>query len=159
MQLPRRLNVTVVGYNPRTQQMKESASKLMEDSTIYHIALLWSYFLFYQLKIRFLLLIHCLFNEELFVISAYLCYSNKSITLFSFIWWQVVCEKEAEKGNRQLTTLSGLFVSNSKENIRIEFTDLDPGWQIKGDKVKVKWHFWLYGWVLSCSIISTEFSE
>ena len=42
----RRLNVTVVGYNPRTQQMKESASKLMEDGTIYQIALLWSYFLF-----------------------------------------------------------------------------------------------------------------
>ena len=43
----KKANVTVVGYNPRTQQMKESASKLMEDSTIYHIALLWSYFLFY----------------------------------------------------------------------------------------------------------------
>ncbi|RMX40227.1 hypothetical protein pdam_00014342, partial [Pocillopora damicornis] len=51
--------------------------------------------------------------------------------------FKVVCEKEAEKGNRQLTTLSGLFVSNSKGNIRIEFTDLDPGWQIKGDKVKI----------------------
>ena len=40
-------------------------------------------------------------------------------------------------GNRLLTTLAGLFVSNSDEDIRIEFTALESGWQIKGNKVKV----------------------
>ncbi|XP_022785393.1 uncharacterized protein LOC111325770 [Stylophora pistillata] len=50
--------------------------------------------------------------------------------------FKAVCKKEAEKGNRLLTTLSGLFVSNSKESITIEFTDMDPGWQIKGNNVK-----------------------
>ena len=49
----------------------------------------------------------------------------------------MVCKKEEEKGNQLLTTLSGLFVSNSKENIKIELADLDPGWQIKGANVKV----------------------
>lgn len=51
--------------------------------------------------------------------------------------FKMVCKKEEEKGNRLLTTLSGLFVSNSKENIKIELTDLDPGWEIKGANVKV----------------------
>ena len=40
-------------------------------------------------------------------------------------------------GNKRLTALAGLFVSNSDEDIRIEFTALDPGWQIKGSTVKV----------------------
>ncbi len=30
-------------------------------------------------------------------------------------------------------------MSNSDEDIRIEFTALEPGWQIKGNKVKVKY--------------------
>ena len=40
-------------------------------------------------------------------------------------------------GNRRLTALAGLFVSNSDEDIRIEFTALEPGWQIKGSTVMV----------------------
>ena len=51
---------------------------------------------------------------------------------------QQVCQKEEEMGNRLLTALAGLFVSNSDEDIRIEFTALETGWQIKGGKVQVK---------------------
>ena len=40
-------------------------------------------------------------------------------------------------GNRLLTALAGLFVSNSNEDIRIEFTALEPGFQVKDSKVKV----------------------
>ena len=40
-------------------------------------------------------------------------------------------------GNKLLTPLAGLFVSNSNENIRIEFTALESGWKIKEGKVKV----------------------
>ncbi|KAJ7382364.1 Netrin receptor unc5c [Desmophyllum pertusum] len=47
-----------------------------------------------------------------------------------------VCQKEEEMGNRLLTALAGLFVSNSDEDIRIEFTALETGWQIKGGKVQ-----------------------
>ncbi len=51
---------------------------------------------------------------------------------------QQVSQKEEEMGNRRLTALAGLFVSNSYEDIRIEFTALEPGWQIKGSTVKVQ---------------------
>ncbi len=50
---------------------------------------------------------------------------------------QQVSQKEEEMGNRRLTPHAGLFVSNSDEDIRIEFTALGPGWQIKGSTVKV----------------------
>ena len=40
-------------------------------------------------------------------------------------------------GNRLLTALGGLFVSNSNEDIRIEFTALELGFQVKDSKVKV----------------------
>ena len=40
-------------------------------------------------------------------------------------------------GNRLLTALAGLFVSNSNEDIRIEFTALESGWKIKEGRVKV----------------------
>jgi len=40
-------------------------------------------------------------------------------------------------GNRLLTALAGLFVSNTNEDIRIEFTALEPGFQVKDSKVKV----------------------
>ena len=43
-------------------------------------------------------------------------------------------------GNRLLTALGGLFVSNSNEDIRIEFTALESGWEINEGKVKV-WQF------------------
>lgn len=47
-----------------------------------------------------------------------------------------VCKKEKEMGNRLLTALAGLFVSNSNEDVRIEFTALESGWKIKEGKVK-----------------------
>ena len=40
-------------------------------------------------------------------------------------------------GNKLLTALAGLFVSNSNEDIIIEFTALESGWKIKEGKVKV----------------------
>ena len=40
-------------------------------------------------------------------------------------------------GNKLLTALAGLFVSNSNEDIRIEFTAVESGWKIKEGKVKV----------------------
>lgn len=40
-------------------------------------------------------------------------------------------------GNKLLTALAGLFVSNTNEDIRIEFTALKSGWKIKEGKVKV----------------------
>lgn len=39
-------------------------------------------------------------------------------------------------GNRLLTALGGLFVSNTNEDIRIEFTALEPGFQVKDSKAK-----------------------
>ena len=60
------------------------------------------------------------------------------ISLISY--QQNVCQKEEEMGNRLLTALAGLFVSNSDEDIRIKLTDLEPGWQIKGCTVKVWKH-------------------
>ncbi|KAJ7382360.1 Netrin receptor unc5c [Desmophyllum pertusum] len=54
----------------------------------------------------------------------------------STIAFKNVCQKEEEMGNRLLTALAGLFVSNSDEDIRIKLTDLEPGWQIKGCTVK-----------------------
>ena len=40
-------------------------------------------------------------------------------------------------GDKLLTPLAGLFVSNSNEDITIEFTALESGWKIKEGKVKV----------------------
>ena len=36
-----------------------------------------------------------------------------------------------------LTTLAGLFVSNSNQEIRIEINPIEPGWKVKGNKVQV----------------------
>ncbi|KAM7434811.1 Netrin receptor unc5c [Porites harrisoni] len=50
------------------------------------------------------------------------------------------CEKmfqdEDEKGNKLLTPLAGIFVSNSNKDIKIELSKLEPGWKIKGSNVK-----------------------
>nr|XP_058953107.1 netrin receptor UNC5C-like [Pocillopora verrucosa] len=56
-----------------------------------------------------------------------------------------VCDKEESLGNNLLTTLAGLFVSNSNEEIRIEINPIEPGWKVKGNKVqtitaKDAWH-------------------
>lgn len=49
--------------------------------------------------------------------------------------YKQICKKGEDSGIKLLTTLSSLFVSNSKQDISIEFSYLDPGWQIVGDKV------------------------
>ena len=50
---------------------------------------------------------------------------------------QQVCQKEEERGHKLLQPLAGLFVSNNNRDIRIELSALEPGWKIKGSKVKV----------------------
>lgn len=46
-----------------------------------------------------------------------------------------ICKEGEDSGIKLLTTLSSLFVPNSKQDISIEFIDLEAGWQIAGDKV------------------------
>lgn len=50
--------------------------------------------------------------------------------------YKQVCQKEEERGHRLLVPLAGMFVSNSKKDIRIELSALQPGWKIKGSEVK-----------------------
>ena len=59
------------------------------------------------------------------------------MSLFLLFNLQQICKKGEDSGIKLLTTLSSLFVSNSKQDISIEFSYLDPGWQIVGDKVNV----------------------
>ena len=47
-------------------------------------------------------------------------------------------QDEDEKGNKLLTPLAGIFVSNSNKDIKIELSKLEPGWKIKGSNVKVR---------------------
>lgn len=47
------------------------------------------------------------------------------------------CDVEKGRGRRLLTTLAGLFVSNSDEDIKIDLNMLAVGWQIKGNKIQV----------------------
>ena len=47
-------------------------------------------------------------------------------------------QDEDERGNRLLTPLAGIFVSNSNQDITIELSKLEPGWKIKGSNVKVR---------------------
>ncbi|PFX28743.1 Netrin receptor UNC5C [Stylophora pistillata] len=63
----------------------------------------------------------------------------------STIAFKNVCDKEESFGNNLLTTLAGLFVSNSNEDIRIEINPIETGWKVKGNKVqgikaKDAWH-------------------
>ena len=51
---------------------------------------------------------------------------------------QKMFQDEDEKGNRLLTPLAGIFVSNSNKDITIELSKLEPGWKIKGSNVKVR---------------------
>ena len=60
--------------------------------------------------------------------------------LFAIFIIQQVCKKEEERGHKLLQPLAGMFVSNSNEDIRIELSALEPGWKIKGSKVKVTKH-------------------
>ena len=57
---------------------------------------------------------------------------------FSFHYQQHVCEREEGNGRQLLTTLAGLFVSNSNEDIEIDINFLGKEWQIKGSKIKVR---------------------
>ncbi|XP_022785449.1 uncharacterized protein LOC111325810 isoform X2 [Stylophora pistillata] len=47
-----------------------------------------------------------------------------------------ICKKGEDSGIKLLTTLSSLFVSNSKQDISMKFIHLEAGWQIVGDEVK-----------------------
>ena len=48
-----------------------------------------------------------------------------------------VCKAEKARGRQLLTTLAGLFVSNSDRDIEINFRDVELGWKVKGGKTKV----------------------
>lgn len=56
------------------------------------------------------------------------------VTLFddTMMAFKRVCEREESKGRRLLTTLAGLFVSNSDDDIKIAITALEEGWKIIG---------------------------
>ncbi|XP_022785481.1 uncharacterized protein LOC111325831 [Stylophora pistillata] len=54
-------------------------------------------------------------------------------TLMAF---ENVCEKEESKDRQLLTTLAGLFISNSDKDIMIEVNGLEPGYEINGSTVK-----------------------
>ena len=61
-----------------------------------------------------------------------------------FLIQQKVCEREESRGRQLLTTLAGLFISNSDEVIKIDMTALEKGWEIKGNKVKVSLRIYIY---------------
>lgn len=48
-----------------------------------------------------------------------------------------VCRAEKARGRQLLTTLAGLFVSNSDQDIEINFRDVELSWKVKGGKTKV----------------------
>lgn len=48
-----------------------------------------------------------------------------------------VCKAEKARGRQLLTTLAGLFVSNSDQDVEINFGDVELGWKVKGGKTKV----------------------
>ncbi|KAM7434827.1 Netrin receptor unc5c [Porites harrisoni] len=47
-----------------------------------------------------------------------------------------ICQKGDQSGKRLLTPLSGIFVSNSNDDIKIELNSLEDGWKVKGSNVK-----------------------
>lgn len=48
-----------------------------------------------------------------------------------------MCKAEKARGRQLLTTLAGLFVSNSDQDIEINFRDVELGWKVKDGKPKV----------------------
>ena len=48
-----------------------------------------------------------------------------------------MCKAEKARGRQLLTTLVGLFVSNSDQDIEISFRGVELGWKIKDGKTKV----------------------
>ena len=61
-----------------------------------------------------------------------------SICYFSFSCKQKMFQDEDERGNKLLTPLAGIFVSKSNKDIKIELSNLEPGWKIRGSNVKVR---------------------
>lgn len=49
-----------------------------------------------------------------------------------------MCEREESKGRQLLTTLAGLLVSNSDEDIKIDISALEDGWKIIGSNLMVR---------------------
>ena len=47
-------------------------------------------------------------------------------------------QDENERGNKLLTPLAGIFVSKSNKEIKIELSNLEPGWKIRGSNIKVR---------------------
>ena len=47
-------------------------------------------------------------------------------------------QDEDERGNKLLTPLAGIFVSKSNKDIKIELSNLEPGWKIRASNVKVR---------------------
>lgn len=52
-----------------------------------------------------------------------------------------MCDMEKGRGHRLLTTLAGLFVFNSDEDIKIDLNPLESGWEIMGSNIKVRGMF------------------
>lgn len=68
---------------------------------------------------------------------------------------------EERRGHRLLTTLAGLFVSNSDEVIQIDLSPLESGWEIMGSNIKVRGIFlpqssWVFSVVSSAWLGSTS---
>ena len=61
-----------------------------------------------------------------------------STRYFSFSCKQKMFQDEDERGNKLLTPLAGIFVSKSNKDIKIELSNLEPGWKIRGSNVKVR---------------------
>ena len=47
-------------------------------------------------------------------------------------------QDEDKRGNKLLTPRAGIFVSKSNKDIKIELSNLEPGWKIRGSNVKVR---------------------
>ena len=61
-----------------------------------------------------------------------------STCYFSFSCKQKMFQDEDERGNKLLTPLAGIFVSKSNKDIKIELSNLEPGWKVRGSNVKVR---------------------
>ena len=73
--------------------------------------------------------------------------------IFFLPYQQHVCDMEEGRGHRLLTTLAGLFVSNSDEDIKINLSPLESGWEIIGSNIKVRGMFLLQSTFLQRSPI------
>ena len=92
--------------------------------------------------IRFSLGPFCLRSVQAYISYSYLDFAGHSERFLNapnvFFNKQSICHEEDKRGNRLLSPCSGMFVSNSKEDITIELSALEPGWKIKGSSIKVR---------------------